>query len=714
MANKYDDSVLHVVLNMPVACAVWYDFSEFVSVSNSMRKILNMTENLADVYSFSKVFKSVFGDFLDDASNIVKMRGTYSATHYLYTLTMKYDAKNNLYTLYITDLEKKETDMLDNLPVYVWKRDNNLKLVYCNKKYAAALELNPEQAVEKNACFPVTTATNGLSLAQLALATGKTQTKRQHVVINGTRHTLEFREFPFNSRFLQFGYATDVTKEEEIKSDFDTYKQQTEETFNHISVAIAIFDANTNLVFANQAMKNMFDVDESFIMSNPTCARVIDWLIHENKIMDVNDHDELKNRVLDYFVNVIEPQHHIIHTPSCRSINMVVCPNLSGGLIFVMEDISDKMDIERKYNAIIAAQKETLENLPEGIMIFSQDNRIRIINKKVGQMLNLDSCEQFIGTHINEFFTKCSDVFDGEYTADILISKLITASLQRASQDSILHMKDGKHINISYTPLPDGSNLVTIVDISLETAYNTTKEQNEALKQKIIQMKYGFIQNVTCELTTPINAIMNFVEVLQEQYFGILNDKQLIYCKHATKAAEKLLSLIDTMLWLGKFSQNDVQLKYERINTKDIINTCLLDFHNLISEKNAEISIDINSNSEQMYCDAELFLLVLKTVVKKAIMEIKQNQKISIHIYKNEGESDYIDMKIKWVGRGIKNQQINILRSVFTEDNMLYINTLEDMDMMLICRAMLLVRGMVLAGMCDDFATEIICRFGTN
>ena len=714
MANKCENSMLHVMLNMPLTCAVWYDFSDFVYVSNGMRKMLNVNNNSVNIYDFSRLFKNVFGGFLDDASNVVKMRGTYSSTHYLHALTLKYDTRNNLYILYVTDIEKKESEILDNLPIYVWKRDNNLKLVYCNKKYASALDMNAEQAIEKNACLPVTASPHGLSVAQLALATSQVQTKRQAVVIKGSRQMLEIKEFPFNNRFLQFGYAIDVTKEEECKAELEAYKKQTEDTFNNISVAMVVFGADTKLLFINQAMKKMFDLDDAFISQDLTCSKLIDWLIHEDKIIDLNDNDELKNRILSYFVDIVEPQHHIVHTPSGKSISMLVSPNLSGGLVFVMEDISDKMDIERKYNSVIATQKETFEHLQEGIMIFSQDNRIRILNKSVCEMFSLSECNQFIGMHIKEFFTKCTDVLEGEYTSDILISKLITASLQRTEQSTMLHMKNGKHINVSYVPLPDGSNLVTMVDTSIDVAYNEAKEQTDELKQKIIQMKYNFVQNATCELTTPIKAIMDFIEVLQEQYFGELNTKQLAYCKNATTTAEKLLSLIDTLLWLGKISHQDVQLRYDYIEIKDVINNCLKDFEKLITEKNIHINVDIDMDDEQLYCDLELLTLVIKTILRRAFSETKQNQTISVSVMRANDASDCIDVNVKWIGRGIKNQQINAVRSAFTENNMLRINTLEEMDLMLICRAMFAVKGHVLVGMCDEFTTEIVCKFYSN
>ena len=50
------------------------------------------------------------------------------------------------------------------------------------------------------------------------------------------------------------------------------------------------------------------------------------------------------------------------------------------------------------------------------------------------------------------------------------------------------------------------------------------------------------------ELRTPLNAIIGFAEVLQERYFGPLNEKQTGYVKDIAESGEHLANSINDIL----------------------------------------------------------------------------------------------------------------------------------------------------------------------
>ncbi len=64
--------------------------------------------------------------------------------------------------------------------------------------------------------------------------------------------------------------------------------------------------------------------------------------------------------------------------------------------------------------------------------------------------------------------------------------------------------------------------------------------------------KSGFLTNMSHELRTPLTAIIGFAELLSEQHFGKLNERQYTYVREIYNAGNHLLALIKDILDLAK------------------------------------------------------------------------------------------------------------------------------------------------------------------
>src|SRR3546814_2931794 len=68
---------------------------------------------------------------------------------------------------------------------------------------------------------------------------------------------------------------------------------------------------------------------------------------------------------------------------------MVVTPHPCGGIL-LSEDVTDRLALERSYNTLTEVQRETIDNLYEGVAVFGADGRMKLFNPGLCRIWGLD------------------------------------------------------------------------------------------------------------------------------------------------------------------------------------------------------------------------------------------------------------------------------------------------------------------------------------
>lgn len=87
--------------------------------------------------------------------------------------------------------------------------------------------------------------------------------------------------------------------------------------------------------------------------------------------------------------------------------------------------------------------------------------------------------------------------------------------------------------------------------------------------------KSDFLATMSHELRTPLNAIIGFSEVLNEQMFGELNERQLAYVEEILGAGRHLLSLINDVLDLAKIEAGRMELEPSEVAIHNLLRSAV-------------------------------------------------------------------------------------------------------------------------------------------
>ena len=117
--------------------------------------------------------------------------------------------------------------------------------------------------------------------------------------------------------------------------------------------------------------------------------RVLDQLRAERKLPEEQDFRQWKAALHEAY-RATETKEHLWHLPDGRTLRVVTTPNPQGGVTYLFEDTTERLELMRRYGALNRVQGETLDNLAEGVAVFGSDGRLRLHNSAFERMWQLD------------------------------------------------------------------------------------------------------------------------------------------------------------------------------------------------------------------------------------------------------------------------------------------------------------------------------------
>jgi signal transduction histidine kinase len=441
-------------------------------------------------------------------------------------------------------------ETLDAIPVPVWRRNRDMVLIDCNAAYAAALDAPREVVLGEGRELASANARGKVVALAQAAAKGEPQSERRHVVIAGSRRLLAVTEMPDRDGGT-IGFAIDRTDVETTESELSRHINAHGTVLENIHAAVAIYGKDKRLIFFNSAFAALWGVESDRLLGEPGLDEVLDLLRERRRLPELVDFRAFKRQQLGMFTSLIEPLQEMMHLPDGRTLGVSISPHPFGGLTFVYEDVTDRLALESSYNTLIEVQRETLDNLFEGIAVFGSDGRLKLHNPAYRTIWGLGGTDLAGEPHISEIVEKTRAFYAERGDWPAVREAVIARITDGAPTAGPLDRRDGSVLRIATVPLPDGNVLLTCLDVT-DTARveRALRERNEAL-ETAGQLKSEFIANVSYELRTPLNGIIGFAEILANQYFGTLNQRQLDYSRGILDSSHRLLSLINDILDLA-------------------------------------------------------------------------------------------------------------------------------------------------------------------
>jgi signal transduction histidine kinase len=531
------------------------------------------------------------------------------------------------------------TALLADLPVPIYRRDADLVMDWCNEAYAALVnstvaDVLASKGIEIETPLMPNQARN---LAQAARGTGESVSESRHFVVGVQRRALEVTEVRGAGGHI-IGFVRDVTHIEEAQVELSRHIDAHAEVLNNLSTAIAIFGPDKRLNYYNNAYAELWQMDEDWLNRGPAHTEVLDELREGRRIPEQADFMAYKQSFMKLYTDLLETREDIIYAPDGRVLRQVVGPHPFGGLFFLAEDITDVMVLERSYNTLIAVQQESLDNLYEGVAVYGGDGRLKLANSAFARIWDLDEAMLQGEPHISEVVEAVRGSLASTRDWTELREILIAQATARESISGRMGRRGGSVIDFASVALPDGNALFTYMDVTDSVnVEQALLQRNEAL-EAADRLKSEFLANVSYELRTPLNVIIGFTEVLGNEFFGALNERQKEYTADILNSSNQLLELINNILDLASVEAGKMDLDLGRFDVHEVLENVMTLAREPASKKKLAMVLDCPVDFGIIEGDERRIKQVLYRLLSNALKFSDEGGTITIGARHHDGE----------------------------------------------------------------------------
>ncbi|WP_455479434.1 PAS-domain containing protein [Bartonella sp. B23] len=502
---------------------------------------------------------------------------------------------------------RMQRNLLDLIQEPVWIRDYKGNVCFVNRAFKAMTNFR-ESSNEIVDLFNETTQRKTDEVETIF---------QEHVntVIDGERHHFHLTRVTTEEGMAAF--ARDDSAYENLTNELKRVLQSHCETLDQISTAVAVFDTSQKLKFCNHAFKILWPLEDSFLESEPSHALLLEQLREKGLIGEHPDWRTWKEELLKAHQQT-ESNQQIWNLPDGRTVRAISSPHPQGGVTWLYENLTEKIDLERRYNTLIKIQGETLDKLSEGVVVFGTDGRLRLSNPALLKLWSLPYNLLVEGTHITQLQNHCSPLTVGNEWDQF--AKFITGlDEKRDIYSGRMDLKSGMIIDYTVAPLPNGQTMLTFVNVT-DTVHvaRALQERNEAL-EKADHLRNEFVQHVSYELRTPLTNIIGFSDILRDQIFGSINERQKEYLGHIHSESGTLLNIVNDILDLATLDAGIMELDIQPVNIADAMVQAVARVEERLNGRHITLLQQISPSLNFISVDAKRLHQIFVNVLSNAI-----------------------------------------------------------------------------------------------
>ncbi|MEL6494418.1 MAG: HAMP domain-containing sensor histidine kinase [Cyanobacteria bacterium J06623_7] len=177
------------------------------------------------------------------------------------------------------------------------------------------------------------------------------------------------------------------------------------------------------------------------------------------------------------------------------------------------------------------------------------------------------------------------------------------------------------------------------------------------------QTKQEHLAHLNHELRSPISSILGFSDMLKQQYYGDLNERQMRYVNAMLSVGQYMMDLVNNYLDLAKIDANKQTLDLEKIAVAEVCQNALFCLEQKAQEKQLELKLELARDIDFCTADSRYLRQILTNLLSNAV-KFTDRGSITLQV-KNHG--DCLNFAVIDTGAGISSENLTKLFKPFPQ-----------------------------------------------
>jgi two-component system CheB/CheR fusion protein len=342
-------------------------------------------------------------------------------------------------------------------------------------------------------------------------------------------------------------------------------------------------------------------------------------------------------------------------------------------ILLAIEDITERRDIENgleKTRKELEVIKQTadeasefaqsiINTVREPLISMDQDLRVVSVSRSFYEVFKAKP-EETVGKLIYDLGNKQWDIPQLRE----LLEKILP---QKSSFDNYEVTHDfsdiGRHVMLlNARQIQRASGKERIILLAIEDITERRDIENGLIKahddlkvlatelERTARVKSEFLANMSHELRTPLNSINGFSEVLFDETFGPLNEKQKKYVGNVLISGKHLLLLINQILDMAKVEAGKMKLALSNLPLKNLLYEISMLVEDMVMKKKIVMKLEIADDLPDIQADELKVKEILYNLLSNAVKFTPENGKVTLAASRKGSE---VEISIQDSGVGI-------------------------------------------------------------